>query len=107
MPPDALLLKLLASPDMRTVITRFFTFNAENSAPEVYGVLATVYLILFGLALSSLVKSDCRNKLAWFLFLTLIPVLGMYAYSLWCLAKADYSFLAKFGLGGFGKPPSR
>jgi len=92
---------------MRTVITRFFTFNAENSAPEVYGVLATVYLILFGLSLSSLIKSDCRNKLAWFLFLLFIPVVGMYAYSLWCLVKADYSFLARFGLGGFGKTQER
>lgn len=85
---------------MRTVLQRFLSFNAENSAPEIYAALGLVYLILLAVSISSLVKSPMRGKSAWFLVMLLLPVLGMYFYTLASLMRADYTFLARFGLVG-------
>ncbi len=92
---------------MRTVITRFVTFNAENTAPEVYAVLAFAYLTLVALCLASLARSNIKGKLAWSLFILFIPMVGMYIYTFWCLLRADYSFLARLGLGGLAKTGAR
>jgi hypothetical protein len=85
---------------MRTVLQRFLTFNAENVVPEIYWALGLVYVILLAVAISSLVKSQISGKLAWLLLLLFVPIFGMYIYTLWALARADYSFLARFGFNG-------
>lgn len=82
---------------MRTVIQRFLSFNAENVASEVYWAMGLIYLILLAAAISSLAQSENRAKLAWFLTLVCLPVVGMYFYTLWTLFRADYSFLSRFG----------
>ncbi len=92
---------------MRTVITRFITFDAENTAPEVYAVLAFAYLTLLALCLASLARSNIKGKLAWSLYILFIPMVGMYMYTFWCLLRADYSFLARLGLGALAKTGTR
>lgn len=85
---------------MRTVLQRFVAFNAENTAPEIYLALGLVYLILLAVSISSLVKSSMSHKWLWFLVMLAMPVLGMYVYALTALVRADYTFLARFGLVG-------
>jgi hypothetical protein len=85
---------------MRTVIQRFLSFHAENVTPEVYYSLGVVYLILLAVSIFSLIKSPMRGKPAWLLVMLLLPVVGMYAYTLVALLKSDFSFLARFGLSG-------
>lgn len=85
---------------MRTVLQRFFSFNAENTAPEIYFALALVYLILLAVSISSLIKSPRRGKGLWLAAMILLPVVGLYFYALTALMTADFSFLARFGLPG-------
>lgn len=83
---------------MRTVIQRFLSFNAENVASEVYWAMGLIYLIFLAAAISSLVQSENRAKLAWLFALVCMPVFGLYLYIFWTLVRADYSFLSRFGL---------
>ena len=87
---------------MRTVIQRFLSFQAENVAPEIYWALGLVYFLLLAVSLASVVRSGFRGKLAWALLISFIPFLGMYTYALYALARADYAFLKRFGLGAGG-----
>ena len=85
---------------MRVVINRFLTLSAQNVTEEVLWALGLVYLILVLVTLGSVMfqKSNTAVKMAWALLVIGLPVLGMALYSVWCLLKADYSFLGQFGI---------
>ena len=83
---------------MRTVIQRFLSFQAENVGPEIYGALGLVYLLLLAVSLASVARLVGRRKLAWMLLICFVPLFGMYAYALYSLVRADYSFFKRFGL---------
>ncbi|HCN29347.1 MAG TPA: hypothetical protein DIT64_11465 [Verrucomicrobiales bacterium] len=92
---------------MRTVIQRFFSFTAENVVPEIYAALGLVYLILLFVTLASVSKTQTNGKLAWFMIVLLLPMLGMYFYAFWSLIKADYSFLTRLGFARSRSAPFR
>lgn len=85
---------------MRAVFIRFFTLNAENVIPEIYLGMAAVYLILLTASLFSIksLQASSKSKAAWSVVVVLVPVLGMFIYSLRCLVRADFRFLKEFGL---------
>ena len=91
---------------MRTVIQRFLSFQAENVAPEIYWALGFVYCLLVAVCLASVSRSGIGGKLAWAMLILFIPFLGMYAYTVYTLARADYAFLKRFGLGAGGADPA-
>jgi len=77
---------------MRTVVQRFFTFHAENTAPEILYALALVYTILLATCIFSLKVSSSRAKGFWLLLMFMLPILGMYCYTLTALIKQGISF---------------
>lgn len=83
---------------MRLVIHRFFSFHAENVAPEIYWALGCVYLILIAVSLESLRRSQVRFKLAWAMLILFTPLIGMFFYALRSFFSADFSFLKRFGV---------
>lgn len=85
---------------MRSVITKFLTFKAENVIPEIYIAVALVYLgMLFACMLSvQKTQKSTWSKLVWIAVCTFIPVVGMFIYSARCMLSADFKFLKEFGL---------
>ena len=86
--------------NMRAVFIRFFTLNAENVIPEIYLGMVAVYLILLTASLFSIksLQASSKSKACWSVIVVLVPVLGMFIYSLRCLVRADFKFLKEFGL---------
>jgi len=87
---------------MRGVITRFFKFDALNAIPEVYNYLLLIYAALVIITWFSIRSQEMHwlGKSFWFLVVTFIPIVGSAAYAVYCLFKADYSYLKRFGVGG-------
>ncbi|MGV3659653.1 MAG: PLD nuclease N-terminal domain-containing protein [Prosthecobacter sp.] len=89
---------------MRDTILRFFLIQPLNSHPMVLWGLAAVWLVLIFNCVHSLRQQamSLPARWAWLLVIILVPIAGMAAYLVYCLTKADYSFM-KFLLG----PPKR
>jgi hypothetical protein len=85
---------------MIQVLINFFSFNALNTPPEVYAALGSVWLLLLLAGMASVFSQNFGIwlKLLWLLLMITIPVGGLFLYSVFCLATADYSFLKMFGL---------
>lgn len=89
---------------MRDAIMRFLAINPLNDHPMIYWGMIVVWLVLVLTCFFSIrsLRIGLGARWAWFSLVLCVPVLGMFIYLVWCLIKADYSFL-KFILG----PPSR
>jgi hypothetical protein len=83
---------------MRQVIIDFLFFRAQNSHPMVYIGLAAVYLVMIGCSISSICKESYgRGTKTFYIILVLaVPLLGMLAYTLHCIWRADYSAVLRF-----------
>lgn len=86
---------------MRHIISKFILFSPENVSLEVYVALGGIYLLLWSVTILSITskKSSIANRLAWFMLITLLPVIGIALYSITCLINQDYQFLKQFGFG--------
>jgi hypothetical protein len=87
---------------MRGVIIRFFKFDALNTIPEVYVFAAMIYVALVTITWFSVfsLKVGKFAKLFWIVVVTFIPIVGIAIYCVFCLYKADYSYLKRFGMMG-------
>ncbi|MBN8418619.1 MAG: PLDc_N domain-containing protein [Verrucomicrobia bacterium] len=90
---------------MRYALTHFLTFSPETVTEEVYWALAGIYAVLVVVSASSIfsLKSNFGVKLAWFVLIVALPVIGMTIYCVRCLIFADYSLAKQFGFG-FRRP---
>lgn len=86
---------------MRHIISKFLLLSPENVSIEVYVALAGIYLLLWGITILSVIskKSSIMSRMAWFLLITFLPVVGIAVYSVSCLVNQDYQFLKQFGFG--------
>jgi hypothetical protein len=85
---------------MSDVLTRFFALEALNVIPEVYVALAGIWLWILIVNFFSIAGQQIPPwaKLIWVLVVTLLPILGVFLYCLFCLLRADYSYLHQLGL---------
>lgn len=85
---------------MVPAIINFLSFNALNTAPEVYFGLALAWLLLVGAGIASVLSRQGAFwlKLFWLMVLIGLPVVGLFIYSIVCVVTADYAFLKLFGL---------
>lgn len=85
---------------MRSVITKFLTFKAENVIPEIYIAIALVYFGMLFACMLSIYKTQKTgwSKFIWMAFCVFIPIMGMFIYSAQCMLNADFKFLKEFGL---------
>ena len=85
---------------MREVFNRFITFDALNDHPMIHAGLAIIWVLLLVAAFLS-IRSQTFGAVAkwiWFLVILALPILGLAIYAVWCLVRADWSFL-KFIFG--------
>lgn len=83
---------------MIEALIRLFTFNVMSEHPAVYWGLAAVWLILLLAAVSSLrsLPISTGAKVAWFVLIFFVPLVGLGIYALRCLFVADWSFFKPF-----------
>jgi hypothetical protein len=89
---------------MRETLLRFITIQPLNDHDIIPWAIALVWLALILNCLASLRQQaiTARARLLWVVGIVCAPIIGMAVYLIYCLIKADYSFL-KFFLGS----PSR
>lgn len=80
---------------MRAVVINFFHLEILNLHPVVYWGLAAVWFLLLVSAFVSVRSlTNAVAKLAWFLAILALPVVGLAAYALRCLFTANWQVLA-------------
>jgi len=86
---------------MRDVITRFFTLEALNVTPEVYVGLLGLWVLVTLIGLASALSQPIHpaGRLFWALVIIALPLLGLAVYCLFCLTRADYTFVKRLGFG--------
>jgi len=84
---------------MKEVIIRFATLNVQNVISYVYVAIVAVWLTMVLSAMMSLRSQELafRWKLIWALAIVLLPILGMAAYVIFCLVRAEYPTLHQMG----------
>ena len=84
---------------MRDVVVRFFTLDALNVIPELYVVLGAIWLWILCVTWSSISSQAIPlwAKLFWALVVVSIPIAGVFLYTVFCLFRADYSYLQQMG----------
>ena len=85
---------------MKEVFFRFITIHPMNDHPILGWALAIVWLVLVGNCMASIRVQpiEIKSRLVWMLVVAFVPIVGMAAYLIYCLLKADYAFM-KFILG--------
>lgn len=85
---------------MSDVLTRFFALDALNVIPEVYVALAAIWLWILIVNFISISSQEIPSwaKVLWVLIVSGLPVAGVFFYCLFCLLRADYSYLHQLGL---------
>lgn len=83
---------------MLDVFTRFLTFEVISTHPVVPWAIGTTFLLLI---LSSILSITSLNigrfaKTMWGLLIILLPIIGLFIYSLRCLCRSDWSILKPF-----------
>lgn len=80
---------------MRAVIINFLSLNVLNTHPAVYWALAAVWISLCVSAFHSLrsQETSAGSRAVWMGVILFLPILGLAAYSVFCLIKADWGFL--------------
>ena len=80
---------------MRGVITRFLNLQVMNFHPAVYWGLLIIWVILLVAAFSSLreIEMSLGAKIAWFLVILFVPIIGLALYAVRCLIRSDWTFL--------------
>jgi hypothetical protein len=87
---------------MREAILNFLKLEPQNINSEILIALGSLYALpLLGFFFSIFSLSVGRlSKVLLLIFVTCVPLVGMYLYLLFCFLRADYAFLARFGLSG-------
>ena len=80
---------------MRGVVTRFLNLEVLSIHPFAYWALALVWLILLVAFVSSIRSQEipATAKAIWIFLVLFVPIFGLAAYCIWCLIRADWSFL--------------
>ena len=90
---------------MKDALINFLMLDARNETPEVMVSLVGLYLLLLAGFIASVISLNVRPYLKFFALVLIlgVPLIGMYLYLLGCFIRADYGFLARFGLAGSRK----
>ena len=81
---------------MVEVVVRFLNRDVMNFHPAIpWGIVGVWILLLvsFVSSIRSQEKMTLGAKWTWFLLVFLLPILGLFLYSVRCLFKGDWSFL--------------
>ncbi|WP_397381976.1 hypothetical protein [Prosthecobacter sp.] len=86
---------------MRYALIHFLMFSPETVTQEIYWALAGIYAVLLFVSATSIfsLHSNFWVKLAWFVLIVALPVIGMTLYCIRCMIYADYSLAKQFGFG--------
>ena len=82
---------------IRTILTNFIRFNAQNVNKEVLLVLCTVYGVLLVLTLISIFSRNKGGafKAGWCFLTVFVPVGGIALYCLSCILSVDKTLLER------------
>jgi len=85
---------------VKTAIIQFLSFKPRNVTSEIYIAMAIIYGAMIAATLHSILQTDAppRSKAFWAAVVIILPIVGMAAYCLASLLKADCSFLQTIGL---------
>ncbi len=80
---------------MRGVIIRFLQLDVQITHPLIPWVMAGIWFLLIATAFSSLRRQSLSvgARWIWFSVIVFVPILGLFLYTVYCLFKADWSFL--------------
>lgn len=89
---------------MKNVIINFLTFQVMSVHPAVFIGLAVIWLLLLFASIASLraTAGSRFSKVAWFVLILLVPIVGLALYCFRCLLCANWTFLKPI----FSKPKS-
>ena len=85
---------------MREALTNFIGLHPQNVIEPLYWLLALGWALFLFTTLQSILSQRMGKiwKAFWILAVVAAPVVGMFAYLVFCLFTADYTFLERFGL---------
>ena len=85
---------------MREILIRFLSFEALNLIPEIYFALAAIWILIVATTLASIFSQQIHltAKLFWVAMVVALPIGGAFFYTIFCLFRADYSYLQQMGL---------
>lgn len=85
---------------MERFFKRLLSMEAVTVIPEVYWGLLVVFIIFLLVSAASVISQPfgAGMKALWLAVLLLLPLLGLWIYSLRCIIFADYSFLRDWGI---------
>lgn len=80
---------------MRTVLNNFLRLEVLNTHPLIYWAIAVIWAGLLVAAFLSIKDQDISlsSRLFWSGVVFLIPIFGLAAYTVWCLFRAEWTFL--------------
>lgn len=83
------------SLSMRGTIIRFLTLDVQITHPLIPWVLVAVWALLLAAAFSSLRQQtiSATVRWSWFVAILVLPIVGLFAYTIRCLVINDWSFL--------------
>jgi hypothetical protein len=84
---------------MHDVIVRFLTLDALNVIPEIYIALVLVWIGIVTVTFLSIgsQRLPLWAKLFWIIVTVMVPIGGVFLYTIFCLLRADYSYLQQMG----------
>jgi hypothetical protein len=85
---------------MREALNNFISLNPQNVIEPLFWLLALGWILFLFTTVQSILSQRMRKiwKAFWMLVVVAAPVVGMFAYLVFCLFAADYTFLERFGL---------
>lgn len=87
---------------MREALSNFLKLDPQNINQEILIALGALYFLLllgFYFSIWSL-RVGRLSKFFLVVLVTCVPLVGMYLHLVFCFLRADYGFLARFGLAG-------
>lgn len=85
---------------MRAVLIRIATLDAQNVIDYVYVAIVSIWVVMVITSIFSVRRLEIRAaaKIAWVVTILALPIVGMGAYCVRCLVKAEYPLLQQLGL---------
>ena len=83
---------------MRDIVTNFLFFNPLNLTGLVFIALGVIWFGLIAVTMFSIAAQQFGGgaKLGWALVVVCVPLVGLYAYTFYCLFSADHEWTKKF-----------
>ena len=85
----------------RAVIENVIFMRPQNLIIEVYVAMGLAYFVMLILCMFDILatKETLASRLIWSLLVVIIPVLGMYVFTVDSIFRADFAILERLGFG--------